>query len=425
MTAMIQVENLSKRYRIGKREEQHDTLISAFGSMLRSPINNLRNLRKLSRTDNEEESIIWALKNVSFEIEEGEVVGIIGRNGAGKSTLLKILSRVTSPTEGLINLNGRVGSLLEVGTGFHPELTGRENVYMNGTILGMTRREIDLKFDDIIDFSGVEKFIDTPIKRYSSGMQVRLAFAVAAHLEPEILIVDEVLSVGDAEFQRKSIGKMQNVSRQGRTVLFVSHNLTAVKALTHKCIYFRDGEIVSFGGTDEVIHQYSADTITVKGTNSYSIDSYRIPTEHNLGASFTNISVNNKSDSLHKLIMGEEVLLEIDVEASKDIGDVYINILLKDEMNRHVTFITSLDKASLFNVKKGSNKFQLRLSKLLLTPGIYYVTLGIRTIEPDILVDRFADMPLFNIQLSDDIKHTLNRPWGVIHLDDISWHHKA
>jgi lipopolysaccharide transport system ATP-binding protein len=200
--------------------------------------------------------LVWALQNISFTVQEGEVMGIIGKNGAGKSTLLKILSRVTSPTKGKIKIKGRIASLLEVGTGFHPDLSGRENIFLNGAILGMNRAEIRSKFDEIVDFSGVERYIDTPVKRYSSGMYVRLAFAVAAHLDPEILILDEVLSVGDAEFQKKCLGKMKDVAGQGRTVLFVSHNMTAVNSLCSKCVYLKNGAVVSIGETDTIVNQY-------------------------------------------------------------------------------------------------------------------------------------------------------------------------
>jgi len=253
----IRVEHLSKRYRIGLEEEIQDTFAGALTSFIRSPIKNLRRLRRLSHLeDGDAEDIIWALQDVSFEVQRGEVVGIIGRNGAGKSTLLKILSRITEPTSGRVELHGRVSSLLEVGTGFHPELTGRENIYLNGTILGMRKAEIDRKFDEIVDFSGVEKFIDTPVKRYSSGMRVRLAFSVAAHLEPEILLVDEVLAVGDAAFQKKCLGKMGDVAKEGRTVLFVSHNMGAVNHLCGKTIWIDEGQIVAFGSTDSVIDKY-------------------------------------------------------------------------------------------------------------------------------------------------------------------------
>ena len=226
---VITARNISKRYRIGVRKVE-DTLAGKLKKGLSYPIRNLKRISSLnSFNDETDESIFWALKDIEFEVKEGEVLGIIGKNGAGKSTLLKILSRITEPTTGRIEIKGRVSSLLEVGTGFHPELTGRDNVYMNGTIHGMTRKEINRKFDEIVEFSGIQKHVDTPVKFYSSGMKVRLGFAVAAHLEPEILVIDEVLAVGDAEFQRKCLGKMNEVSRSGRTVLFVSHNMGAVK----------------------------------------------------------------------------------------------------------------------------------------------------------------------------------------------------
>ncbi len=217
---------------------------------------NLRNLRRLTRFEDDSPDIIWALRDVSFDVHPGEVVGIIGRNGAGKSTLLKVLTRITEPTSGEIKLYGRVASLLEVGTGFHPELTGRENIYLNGTILGMRKHEIDRKFDEIVDFSEIEKFLDTPVKRYSSGMYVRLAFAVAAHLEPEILLVDEVLAVGDAAFQRKCIGKMGDVAREGRTVLFVSHNMHAIKNLCTKSVLLDQGLVTYSGPVAEAVEKY-------------------------------------------------------------------------------------------------------------------------------------------------------------------------
>ena len=259
----ITVKNLSKRYRIGLKEETNDTFIGAVGSLLKSPLQNLKRLQNLTQFNNAQQNsgdIIWALKDVSFEVKKGEVIGVIGANGAGKSTLLKILAQITHPTTGSIELNGRVASLLEVGTGFHPELTGRENIYLNGTILGMTKREIDLNLEEIIEFSGVEKFLDTPVKRYSSGMRVRLAFSVAAHLEPEILLIDEVLAVGDAEFQKKCLGKMDAVAKGGRTVLFVSHNMAAIKSLCKKSILFSHGTLADSGETNKVIRNYLNDS---------------------------------------------------------------------------------------------------------------------------------------------------------------------
>jgi len=254
----IEVENISKRYRIEVREKRHTTLGGALTSWVKSPVSNFKRLRKLSRfTEDDEQDVVWALKNVSFDVQDGDIVGIVGRNGAGKSTLLKIISRITEPTAGRIIIRGLVSSLLEVGTGFHLDLSGRENVYLNGTILGMSKKEIDRKFDEIVAFAEVEKFIDTPVRHYSSGMKVRLAFSVAAHLEPDILIVDEVLAVGDSMFQKRCMGKMGEVARQGRTVLFVSHNLGAVETLCNTGILLEKGGVVAQGDIRHVIGEYT------------------------------------------------------------------------------------------------------------------------------------------------------------------------
>jgi len=262
----IKVNDISKLYRLGAKEQVNDSLGGALSNFIRSPLKNYRKYRSLYKFDDVLDSgkrddtglsdVLWALNGVSFEVQQGEVVGIIGTNGAGKSTLLKVLSRITPPTRGTVEIHGRVSSLLEVGTGFHPELSGRENIYLNGTILGMRKREIDKKFDEIVEFSGVEKFLDTPVKRYSSGMRVRLAFAVAAHLEPEILIIDEVLAVGDAEFQKKCLNKMQDVGKEGRTVLFVSHSMPAVTRLCPRVIMLENGELLRDGPVDEVVNAY-------------------------------------------------------------------------------------------------------------------------------------------------------------------------
>jgi len=256
----IQVNRISKRYRIGLEQQIPDTFVGAFSEWISRPIKNYRRLRKLTQFENskpnEQENIIWALRDISFHVKPGEVIGVIGKNGAGKTTLLKVLSRITHPTSGQVELFGRISSLLEVGTGFHPELTGRENIYLNGTILGMTKAEIDFKFEEIVEFSGVKRFIDTPVKFYSSGMRVRLAFSVAAHLEPEILLIDEVLSVGDAAFQKKSLGKMEEVSKEGRTVIFVSHNMGAVRALCSRGLLLENGTLIKDGDVDQVINYY-------------------------------------------------------------------------------------------------------------------------------------------------------------------------
>ena len=255
----VAAERLSKQYRIGLRQSHPETFLAAIAGAAKAPIENYRRLRNLSRFDGEQNApdTLWALKDVTFEIRQGEVVGVIGRNGAGKSTLLKVLSRITEPSSGTARIRGRVASLLEVGTGFHPELTGRENVYLNGTLLGMSRAEVSRKFDEIVEFSGIERFIDTPVKRYSSGMQVRLAFSVAAHLEPEILLIDEVLAVGDMGFQRKAMRRMAEVSaNRNVTVLCVSHNMAAVLNLCPTSILLSDGAVDYVGTTADCVEKY-------------------------------------------------------------------------------------------------------------------------------------------------------------------------
>lgn len=265
----ILVENLSKVYRLGVEDQSRDNLAMAMASFFRNPFSNYRRYRSLydfrdidlsdpshSSDANARDDILWALRDISFEVPKGQILGIVGRNGAGKSTLLKVLSRITAPTKGKAMIRGRVGSLLEVGTGFHQELSGRENVYLNGTILGLRKRQVDKLFDEIVEFAGVEKFLDTPVKRYSSGMKVRLGFAVAAHLSPEVLIVDEVLAVGDAEFKRKCLGKMESIGEEGRTILFVSHNMPQVTRLCTRVIMMENGAISQDGGPHEVVESY-------------------------------------------------------------------------------------------------------------------------------------------------------------------------
>jgi lipopolysaccharide transport system ATP-binding protein len=273
----IKVESISKVFRLGTKEEARDNFATAFYDFVRSPLANLKKHRSLYKFSDAELAheaaagdILWALRDLSFDVKQGEALGIIGQNGAGKSTLLKILARITPPTKGEVRIRGRVSSLLEVGTGFHPELTGRENVYLNGTILGMRKAEVARKFDEIVEFSGVEKFLDTPVKRYSSGMRVRLAFAVAAHLEPEILIIDEVLAVGDVGFQKKCINKMQDVGQHGRTVLFVSHNMPAVTRLCQRALLLDGGRLAEDGPSDEVVSAYLRSGLGVSSSREWS-----------------------------------------------------------------------------------------------------------------------------------------------------------
>ncbi len=276
----VQVEQISKIYRIGTKQQLNDHFFGVLTDFIKKPLTNFSKYRKLYRFDdvlkaNENDAaiqkdVLWALKDVSFNVKQGEVIGIIGRNGAGKSTLLKIISRITFPTSGHAVIRGRISSLLEVGTGFHQELTGRENIYLNGTILGMRKKEIDRKLDEIIDFSGIERFIDTPVKRYSSGMRVRLAFSVAAHLEPDILVIDEVLAVGDADFQQKCLNTMEAVGQSGRTVLFVSHNMKAITRLCSRTILLGDGQIIDDGPSQQVVHRYLNSDLGTTGARRWN-----------------------------------------------------------------------------------------------------------------------------------------------------------
>jgi len=304
MQPIIKVENLGKSYIIGHQRESYVALRDVLTNKAKQTVSNAKKFftggQLIAGTEMEE---FWALKDINFEVNQGDRVGIIGRNGAGKSTLLKVLSRITEPTTGRIRLKGRVASLLEVGTGFHPELSGRENIYLNGAILGMGRAEVRKKFDEIVDFAGVEKFLDTPVKRYSSGMYVRLAFAVAAHLEPEILIIDEVLAVGDAEFQKKCLGKMEDVSKnEGRTVIFVSHNMGAIKSLCNTGILLKDGSLsYQANNIDQVIANYITNIST---NNNQSIEWNNVetaPGNENLKLIRASMESNNKSFNIYTL----------------------------------------------------------------------------------------------------------------------------
>ena len=328
----IKVTNLSKRYRIGLKEEIHDSLGGAFTSWIKSPISNFKRVQKLSAFNHDNsDDIIWAVKDVSFEVKQGEVLGIIGKNGAGKSTLLKILARITDPTSGTAEINGRIASLLEVGTGFHPELTGGENVYLNGTILGMTKFEIDKKFDEIVDFSGVEKFIDTPVKRYSSGMRVRLAFAVAAHLDPEILLIDEVLAVGDTGFQKKCMGKMGDIAGQGRTVLFVTHNISTLSSLCPKTILLHNGEKQFDGNTNTAI-QYYLSKNSIVDEESYGEKLFTGVSSTDGSFELKAIRTLDKENAIRdEFVSSEAIEVEIEFSLTKQLDDFVVGFDVKDE----------------------------------------------------------------------------------------------
>jgi len=339
---IISVENLSKRYRIGIKEELHDSLIGGIFSWLKSPFSNFRRVQKLSKFNREDaQDIIWALKDMSFEVSNGEILGIIGRNGAGKSTLLKILSRIVEPTDGQAIVRGRVASLLEVGTGFHRELSGRENIYLNGTILGMTKEEIKQNFDEIVEFSEVGKFLDTPVKRYSSGMYVRLAFAVAAHLNPEVLIVDEVLAVGDVAFQKKCIGKMSETAKSGRTVLFVSHNMHTIQDLCNRTILLENGNIVKDGDTSDII-KYYLEPENLKIGETDLAENFRA--RHSPGTlRAKKLRILNKNEEICTTFeINDPISIEIDIENVKENGFA-VSFLVYNQQGALIYHIRSQD----------------------------------------------------------------------------------
>jgi lipopolysaccharide transport system ATP-binding protein len=319
------------------------------------------------------------LKDVSFQVERGEVVGIIGRNGAGKSTLLKILSQITAPTEGRAVINGRVGSLLEVGTGFHQELTGRENIYLNGAILGMTKDEIDRKFDEIVDFSGVEKFIDTPVKHYSSGMRVRLAFSVAAHLDPEILLIDEVLAVGDAAFQKKCLGKMDDVAKSGRTVLFVSHDMGSIQNLCPRAILLEDGNLVSDSETDVVVNRY-LQSVNSTFEKRKSISDVPRSSGHGVSLRFTECRIlDSNGDETQKLQMGEPISILVKATAQERLNNVSFVIGIDNRKGSRITTAASEEVRKFYNFDEGEDiELIACFEDLLLNTGQYSITLSAR-----------------------------------------------
>ena len=360
----IRASNVSKKYLIGKQKD------SSFRGSLQGVFN-----RKETRRDE-----FMALNNLSFDIKKGDIVGVIGKNGAGKSTLLKILSQITKPTSGRIEINGRIASLLEVGTGFHPELTGRENIYLNGTILGMTRKEVKAKFDEIVAFSGVEKFIDTAVKHYSSGMYVRLAFAVAAHLEPEILIIDEVLAVGDAEFQEKCLGKMKDVAGEGRTVIFVSHNMSAIKSICKSGLFLENGKLILLGKIDEIINSY----LTSKNESKTSYVSTK-PIDGNIDLSFKRIRLVNKNmEDCGEFICDEDIHITFEFNINSLQKKYNVFIIIKD---RYGVPVFSSEKQIDRNI------MILKIAKNFLVRGSYSL-------------QTFIHIPaLYQLEALDDICH--------------------
>lgn len=418
---VIQAENISKQYRIGKIGTgtiTHD--LNRWWSTVRGKEDPYLKIGEANdRASKGLSEYVWSLRDINFEINQGDAVGIIGRNGAGKSTLLKLLSKVTRPTTGQFKIDGRIASLLEVGTGFHPEMSGRENIYLNGAILGMTKKEISRKFDEIVDFSGVERYIDTPVKRYSSGMYVRLAFAVAAHLESEILIVDEVLAVGDAEFQKKCLGKMGDVtSKEGRTVLFVSHNMAAVKTLCQKGIVLENGSIV-FQGTSEdaanfyLVNNFDKSAVSIderrdrKGDGRFKVENIRI--------------INSQKLEVSDLILGEPYKI---LFAYKTFGKVApdqftIVVQIFDQMERLMTTFGSDELGLKFENLPDEGTIEIDIPKLNLRAGVYYISFmfseKMSFNSPHKVMDHLTHAVNFTI-LSSDIYQSgvILRPGGYV-----------
>jgi len=363
----IEVENISKQYVLGSEASGQKTFREMLSGAIKEPIKRLQRLKGSSS----QQERFWALKEVSFSVNEGEVVGIIGSNGAGKSTLLKILSRITAPTSGEIRYRGRIASLLEVGTGFHPELSGRENIYINGAILGMTKRDIRQRFDEIVEFAGVEKFLDTPVKRYSSGMYVRLAFAVAAHLDPDILVVDEVLAVGDAAFQKKCLGKMKDVSCDGRTVILVSHNISMIQSLCSTVAFLDSGRLLNKGETSGVIDTY----ISGMSQPMSEGEGWSGPRPGNGWVRATNIKLHRKEKEVDTVQMGQDVEFIISYELNRQLSDVGFRIEITTIMGEMIYWFSTDYSNTSIRVSGKTGSVICYLPNLSLMPGSYSVNI--------------------------------------------------
>jgi len=375
MTPAINIESISKKYYITPNEPYYKTLRESI----------------ISIGSGKKKQEFWALRDITFSAEKGETVGIIGENGAGKTTLLKILSKITKPTGGKGRINGRVASLLEVGTGFHPELTGRENIYLNGVILGLKKKEIDINFEKIVEFAGISRFLDTSIKHYSTGMWARLAFSVAAHLEPEILLIDEVLSVGDAEFQRKSLAKMDDLSGSGRTVVFVSHNMPAVRKLCKRCIWLKDGQIKKSGEVNEVINEYlSGYTETMTGTADLTDLETR---KGNLNAKFEKIVLSDQYGKITGTFrIKDDIRINLFFEAYEKLRNVKIVVTIHESTGENVTTIFDSDSGFGLTQVEGKNHVSLILRDIRFCPGTYHITVALMSEILSYTVDYYDDI---------------------------------
>ena len=373
MTTVLQIENLAKQYRLGSVSAGS---LSSDAQRLFARIRGKEDPFLLvgeenDRTKSSHSEYVWALNEVSFEVKQGEILGIIGKNGAGKSTLLKILSQITAPTKGSVKIRGKIASLLEIGTGFHPELTGKENIFLNGAILGMSRQEITKKFDEIVSFAGVQRYLDTPIKRYSSGMKVRLGFAVAAHLEPEILIIDEVLAVGDSEFQKKCLGKINDISKnQGRTVLFVSHNMGAISSLCDRAIYLKNGRLIADGPTKKIISQYLE-------SESKAGQLVLSPLNHKPAYVESITCRNGNHENLDEYDLNDDIFIEVVYRVQESLKGLVIAFILENEKDSlFYTFNNEADHA-IYDFEMGRYKSTHKIPKLFLKTGSYYITINI------------------------------------------------
>ncbi|MHC4198716.1 MAG: ABC transporter ATP-binding protein [Planctomycetota bacterium] len=414
--AVIRAEGIGKRYRIGARRASHGSLreavVSAARRIATAPF---RAAARLSGRPSSEDDLIWALKGVSFEVGRGEVMGVIGPNGAGKTTLLKVLSRITEPTEGTAEIRGRVGSLLEVGTGFHPELTGRENIYLNGAILGMKRREIRAKFDEIVSFAEIDRFIDTPIKRYSAGMYTRLAFAVAAHLEPEILLVDEVLAVGDAAFQKKCLGKMGDVAKEGRTVLFVSHNMGAVRGLCGRAILLEGGKIARLGPAHEIITRYLSEETETGGIGT-EVWQNPAPWDPKVEVMLRGVSLagNGQDGPRSSFTVDEPIAVAVDYAVSRPLTG--LRIILQLHTSHGVVAFTSYEDSSVvegLRVGPGDYRAECELPPDLLNIDRYSVLVGIDQPGVKALVPLVSTVKLQVVETSSHSRYPRRLPGAV------------
>lgn len=376
MAIAIRAEGIGKQYRVGARQERAQTLRESVAKTVSAPLRNFQRLRSRATIDGQEgPDLVWALRDVSFELSQGEVLGVVGRNGAGKSTLLKVLSRITSPTTGRAWVHGRIGSLLEVGTGFHPELTGRDNIYLNGCILGMDRAYIARRFDEIVEFAGVGTYLDTPVKHYSSGMYLRLAFAVAAHLGSEIMVVDEVLAVGDAEFQKKCLAKMSEVAGEGRTILFVSHNLNAIQRMCPRSILLEAGRLIDDGLTQEVLRRYLAlSPETPRPRHPLDLARAQRTGSHEVYFTRVEFSADNEALEYYPYPDGPlEVRVTLASRSSRSVGS--LGLTLHDQDGARLVGIDTLSLGTTTELTEGDTVLSLNIASLHLNPGIYTVTL--------------------------------------------------